>query len=88
VPREGAQQAVHEALAEYLDDGELALSWVLVIDVAGMDGERYLAHRAGGGADGTDSPISWAALGMLQAAARVAEQQVLEATLGEDEEEG
>jgi len=60
-----AKQQVHEALADFLDEGEIAVSWCLTIDVAGPDGIRYLAHRAGGGADGQDTPMAWTALGML-----------------------
>jgi hypothetical protein len=77
---EEAQRAVHEAIGGYLDEGEIPIAWTLTIDVAGTDGTRYLAHRAGGGADGADNPVVWTALGMLAAAVRVAENQVDEIT--------
>lgn len=72
-----AQRRVHEAIGDLLDEGELAICWVLTIDVAGPDERRYLAHRAGGGVDGADYPMAWAALGMLKASARLAEDQVV-----------
>lgn len=85
-----ARRAVHDALREYLEEGELAISWVVTIDVVGVDGGRYLLHRAGGGHDGTDGPMSWTALGMLRASARLAEDQVAEQSpeLGDEDEPG
>lgn len=80
-----AKRALHEAIQGYLDEGELAISWCLTVDVAGPDGERYLAHRAGGGADGMDNPMAWTALGMLRASASVAEEQLLAATTDTDD---
>ena len=71
-----ARRAVHEAVADYLDEGEIAVCWVLTIDVARPDGGRYLAHRAGGGADGADHPMAWVALGMLTASADLARAQL------------
>ncbi len=71
-----AARAVHDALKKYLDDGEIAISWCLTIDVAGPDDVRYLAHRSGGGVDGTDGPMAWAALGMLRASMKLAERQL------------
>lgn len=71
-----AGKAVHEALAGYLDDGEIAIAWCLTIDVAGTDDTRYLAHRSGGGVDGTSGPMAWAALGMLRASMKLAERQL------------
>jgi hypothetical protein len=81
-----AQKAVHEALQGYLQDGEIAVHWTLTIDVAAQDDVRYLAHRAGGGVDGTDMPTAWAAAGMLQASSDVARRQ-LEAMTGPVEDE-
>lgn len=75
-----AQKAVHEALGLYLGEGEIAVGWCLTIDVAGQDGHRYLAHRAGGGHDGTENPMAWTALGMLTASADVARQQLIDST--------
>lgn len=73
---EQARAAVHEALRSFLDDGEIAIAWVLTIDVAGPDNRRYLAHRAGGGADGQDLPMAWTALGMMRSSMQVAERQM------------
>jgi hypothetical protein len=73
---EEAQRAVHEALSGFLDDDEITINWVLTIDIAGPDNRRYLAHRAGGGADGTEGPAAWHALGMLQCASDVARDQL------------
>lgn len=82
-----AKRQVHEAIGDWLDEGELAICWVLTVDVAGPDGTRYLAHRAGGGADGADNPMAWTALGMLRASAGVAEAQLLSTTRDVDEDE-
>ncbi len=82
-----AQRKVHEAIGGLLGDGEFAMSWVLTIDVAGPENTRYLAHRAGGGADGTDSPMMWTALGMLRASAQHAERQLADATADSEDDE-
>lgn len=84
---EEAQSRVHEAIGGMLDEGEIAISWVLTIDVAGPDDTRYLAHRAGGGHDGQDAPMAWTALGMLRASAALAEAQLLDMTVDRDDEE-
>lgn len=78
---------VHRALKGYLEDGELAVTWCLTIDVAGPDGRRYIAHRSGGGHDGTDGPEVWTALGMLRAAVSVAEAQLLDMTVDAEDED-
>lgn len=83
-----AHRKVHEAIGELLGDGELAISWVLTIDVAGPDDLRYLAHRSGGGVDGGENPMAWTALGMLRASVGVAERQLLDMTEDADDEEG
>ena len=82
-----AQQRVHDAIGALLDDGEIAISWTLTIDVAGPDSVRYLAHRAGGGADGTDRPMIWTALGMLRASVQCAEDQLRDSTVNLDDED-
>lgn len=87
-----AQARVHEAIGALLDEGEIVVGWTLTIDVAGPDETRYLAHRAGGGIDGDDSPMVWTALGMLRASVQVAEDQLRRCTLDhetddEDEDE-
>lgn len=79
-----AKARVHDAIGGLLDEGELALNWVLTIDVAGPDETRYLAHRAGGGIDGTDNPMVWAAIGMLRAGLVTAEAQLLDVTADDD----
>lgn len=84
--REERYRRVHEAMGLLLDDDEFALHWTLTIDVAGAEGRRYLAHRAGGGADGTDGPMVWTALGMLRASVGVAEAQLLDQTMDADDE--
>jgi hypothetical protein len=83
---EEARRRVHEAIGGLLNEGEIAVSWVLTIDVAGPDSTRYLAHRAGGGADGDDLPMAWTALGMLRASVGVAEQQLLDMTRDTDDD--
>lgn len=70
-----ARQRIHEAVQAVLDEGEIAVGWTLTVDVA-QGGGRYLAHRAGGGHDGTDPPSVWAALGMLEAGVHVAKEQL------------
>lgn len=80
------QQAVHEALRGYLDEDEIAVAWTLTIDVASPSGGRYLAHRAGGGIDGSEEPNVWSALGMLRASAQVAEDQLRDCTSDADED--
>jgi hypothetical protein len=82
-----AEAAAQEGLQGLLPAGHLALSWVAVVEVAGPDGLRYIAHRAGGGHDGDSAPTAWAALGMLTAGAAVAEAQVLSGTSAAGQEE-
>lgn len=82
-----ALRQIHQAIGELLDNGELAVAWTLTIDVAGPDDLRYLAHRAGGGFDGTDPPMTWTALGMLRASVQVAEQQLIDTTVTFDEDD-
>lgn len=87
VDHEAAARAVHEALRSYLDEGEIAVNWCLTIDVAGEDGVRYLAHRSGGGVDGSDVPTMWAAVGMIRSSLITAEKQVEDLTRDTDEED-
>ncbi len=75
-----AARQVQDALAQYLGTDELVIGWCVVIDIAGPDDRRYLAHRAGGGHDGQDSPMAWTALGMLRASAQCAEDQLRQGT--------
>lgn len=74
------RQKLHRAIEQTLDDGEIAIHWCLVIDVAGPDQTRYLAHRSGGGHNGDESPMLWTALGMLKASIGLAEQQLAACT--------
>lgn len=84
---EAAQHAVHQVIGGLLDEGEIAVAWCLTIDVVGPDDVRYLAHRAGGGHDGTEAPTVWAARGMLQASADVAADQLRDCTFDTDDDE-
>jgi hypothetical protein len=84
---EEGQKAVHEALRFFLPEGEIPISWTLTIEVAGEDGGRYLAHRAGGGFDGTEAPMVWSALGLLSAGLRVAQRQLDDVTQDVEDEE-
>lgn len=63
-----AARGVHAALAGYLREGELVVAWHVTIEVVAQDGVRYLAHRAGGGMDGSVRPTVWAVSGMLESA--------------------
>lgn len=87
VQQHDPKRHLHEAIGGILDEDEIAVSWCLTIDVAGPDERRYLAHRAGGGIDGHQNPMAWAALGMLRASVGVAEQQLLEMTTDDLDEE-
>lgn len=69
------QEDVHEALRGYLDEGELITGWVVVAEVADVNGVR-LIHRQGGGDGGTTPPSVWGAMGMLRAGEVVAEKQL------------
>lgn len=82
-----ARALVHDAIGAMLDEGEIAVQWVLTIDVAGPDGTRYLAHRSGGGADGAVSPTQWAALGMLSASVVTCEEQLRQTTINREPED-
>lgn len=82
-----AKAKVHEAIGGLLDEGEIVIHWVLTIDVAGTNDTRYLAHRAGGGHDGSDNPMAWTALGMLEASVGLAKHQLLDMTVDTDDED-
>lgn len=86
---DGAKRRVHAAIQALLDPGEIAVCWTLTIDVVGPDGTRYLAHRAGGGVDGTDLPMQWTVIGMARSTLLTAEQQIIDCTRGttDDDEE-
>jgi hypothetical protein len=83
---EDAKATLHHAIQGILDDGEIAIAWVLTVDVAGPEDVRYLAHRAGGGGDGHDNPMAWTALGMLRASVGVAERQLADQTEDDPED--
>ena len=82
-----ALRRVHDAIGGLLNDDEFAVGWCLTIDVAGPDDRRYLAHRAGGGLDGTEAPMVWTALGMLRSSMQVAEDQLRESTQDAEDDE-
>lgn len=71
-----ALASAHHAISGLLHDGETAVAWTLTIDVAGADGQRYLAHRSGRGPDGVEPLPPWAVSGMAQATASHAESQL------------
>lgn len=71
-----ARSVVQGAICLLLEGDEIPIAWTLTIDVAGQNGTRYLAHRAGGGIDGNESPTVWAALGMLKASIIQTEEQL------------
>lgn len=81
-PNEQVHQAINQA---FLDDGEIAINWVVIIDIAGTDDSRYLSHRSGGGHDGNDAPTAWAALGMLRSGVLLAEAQLVDMTTYDEE---
>lgn len=64
-----AKANVQTAAQELINDGEIIVGWCIVLEVVRPNGDRYLAHRAGGGQDGEQLPPMWTELGMLQAAA-------------------
>ena len=81
---DAARKQVQEALALLLGDDEIIVSWVVSIDVIGPNDRRYLAHRAGGGADGSSTPMMWHAIGMYRAALLSVEDQLRELTFDPD----
>ena len=62
------QQAVQEALQEYLNEDEIVVAWTVTMEVMSLTHGRFLAHRTGGGGDGQDAPTTWALYGMRGAA--------------------
>lgn len=78
---------VNDAVAGYLDDGEIAVCWILTMEVVGPDRRRYLAHRAGGGHDGSETPTVWAALGMAESFTDDARRQLRTFSADGDDEE-
>lgn len=75
---DGWAEKIHEAIQDSLEEGAVLVQACIVAEVLATDGRRYLAHRATTVKENGMEP--WTALGMLQASARVAEQQVLENT--------
>lgn len=74
----GAEKRIHKAVERSLPEGDALIGCVIVAEVSSTDGGRYLAHRATH--IGSDGMMSWTALGMLQAATRVAADQVAATT--------
>lgn len=59
--------AVHEALHSFLKQDEILVGWTVILEVANVTSQvRYLAHRSGGGANGTDDVMVWTEIGMLE----------------------
>lgn len=77
--REG--RLVHDALTAAFGPDEVVVGWVMVVEVAGPNGVRYLAHRAGGGHDGLEPPTAWTVLGMLESGVDSARDQLREMTV-------
>jgi hypothetical protein len=72
---ENPRTDVQDALGGFLKEGEIITGWCVVAEVADHTGTR-LIHRAGGGAEGTEPPTIWEALGMLRAGEIMAEGQL------------
>ena len=84
-----SRKDLHDAINAQIANDEMAVSWVVVIDVIGPNNTRYLSHRAGGGADGLEAPPPWTVLGMGQAISGIANDQMLTVTYNElDLEDG
>lgn len=58
---------VQHALQGLVNEGDLIVGWFAVVEVATPEGTQYLAHRTGGGLDGSSPPTLWTELGMAQA---------------------
>ncbi len=76
---------VHRALQGFVDEGELVVAWHVTVEVLAPDDARYLAHRAGGGMDGTDPPTIWNVVGMLDSSLNTARQQLRTDDVEEDD---
>lgn len=77
---------VQRALQELCEEDELVLSWLVVMEVAGQGDVRYLEHISGGGIEGTDPPVVWQIVGMLEAALQGARDQLYDCTADVDDD--
>lgn len=82
-----AREALNSAIKEFLSEYEISISSVLVVDVANLNGKRYVAARYGGGADGNEIPMIWTAVGLLEAALLGAKDQLVKYTTDVPEDE-
>jgi hypothetical protein len=60
--------AAHRAIQELVDKGDLLLSWHLTFEAVTPRGQKWIGHRSGGGHDGTEAPMIWSVIGLLEAA--------------------
>lgn len=74
----------HAGLSELIDEGEVIVKWAAVIEVMGPNDTRYLAHRAGCGVDGEDSPMTWDVIGMMRSGMLNAEDQQMSVSCFDD----
>lgn len=72
---QNARTDVQDALGGFLKEGEIITAWCVVAEVVDHNGHR-LIHRAGGGAEGTEPPSIWTAVGMLRSGEVTAEEQL------------
>jgi len=82
-----ARAALNEAVGGIVEDGEIAVGWILTVEVAGQDGTRYLAHRAGGGHDGSSVPTVWASIGMAESFLDDARRQLHTVEVDDEDDE-
>ena len=59
-----------------LDDGDLLLSWHLTFEAVTPAGQKWIGHRGGGGHDGTEAPMIWSVIGLLEAALASCHEQL------------
>lgn len=84
---DAARRTVHSALQEMVEEDEVIVGWGIVIDVVTIEGERYLAHRNGGGHEGDEPPTLWALAGMHESALDLARNQLSEGTFDATDDE-
>lgn len=73
---EDNREILHDAISRVIPDDELAIHWIVLVEVAGPE-DSGLATYTGGGIDGTEDPSSWTILGALLATAEVMKDRVL-----------
>lgn len=77
---------LHEAIEATLDPNEIAIQWIISVEVAGENSARYLVTRGGGGHDGSDEPMSWTVLGLLEASAAIVREHIVDLPEDGDDE--